>query len=112
MSTLVKLIAGFVLAAAITSPAAVAASAVRPDDRAVGARSEIAGSGSASIRPDDRAGYRGAFVNIRQAPAPTASGDSFDFGDAALGAVAATGTILVVLGTALVVIRRRTRLAL
>ncbi len=112
MRTFVRLAAGFVLAAAIAVPAAVAASGLRPDNRAVGPRSEITASGTPPTRPDDRAGYRGAFVNIRQAPAPTASGDSFDVGDAALGAGAATGTILVVLGTALVVIRRRTRLAL
>jgi hypothetical protein len=112
MGTLVRLAAGLVLVAAIAAPAAVAASGLRPDDRAVGPRSEIATSGTPSIRPDDRAGYRGAFVTTRQSPAPSARGDSFDFGDAALGAVAATGTILVVLGTALVVIRRRTRLAL
>jgi hypothetical protein len=112
MTTLVKLIAGLVLAAAIAAPAAAAASGLRPNDRAVGSRSEISASGTLSIRPDDRAGYRGPFFTTRQATAPSASGDSFDFGDAALGAVAATGAILVVFGTALVVIRRRTRFAL
>jgi hypothetical protein len=111
MTTLVRVAAGLVLVAAMIAPAAGAASGLRPDDRAVGPRSEI-GAATRSVRPDDRGGYRGPFVTIREAPAPSASGNSFDFGDAALGAVAATGTILVVLGTALVVIRRRTRLAL
>jgi hypothetical protein len=110
MTTLVRVAAGLVLVTAMIAPAAGAASGLRPDDRTVGPRSEV-GAVTQSVRPDDRAGSRGPLVTIREAPAPSASGDSFDFGDAALGAVAATGAILMVLGTTLVVIRRRARIA-
>jgi hypothetical protein len=79
----------------------------RPDDRAVGPRSIVA---SVSTRPDDRAGIRApaypVLVRIQSSPS-----SGFDWGDGAIGAAAASGTLLLTVGLALLALRWRGRIA-
>ncbi len=108
MTSLLKSLGALVAAAVLAVPVATAGN--RPDDRAVGPRSEA--SSSPSVRPDDRSGVRGPGNSIvYEVPAAT-SGTSFHFGDAAIGAAIGAGFVLFLSGTGLIILRRRTRLAL
>jgi len=102
--------------------------AVRPDDRAglrgveptvVGSdlseiqrhvRADEIGSSSVSTRPDDKAGLRGpGFVQTPEVV--TASGDSFDWKDAGIGAGTAMGIALVLMSGFVISRRRQSGLA-
>jgi hypothetical protein len=105
MTSLLKSFA--VLAAALVFSAPAIAAGVRPDDRAAGPRSEPSGQ---AVRPDDRGGTRGPDSVVYTLPA-SSTGSAFDFGDAAIGAATGAGVVLLLSGTALVVLRRRAQLA-
>lgn len=111
MSSLFKLIATAAAIALLVVPAAFASTPVRPDDRAAGPRSDVTTVPAQAVRPDDRPGVRGPGVVIVHTPTMTSSTNGFDFADAAIGAGAATGLLLVVAGGALVLSRRREQLA-
>jgi Na+-transporting methylmalonyl-CoA/oxaloacetate decarboxylase gamma subunit len=83
--------------------------ASRPDDRAVGPRSQPLAV--QFVRPDDRGGTRGPAVTVYE-PAVVGSSHPFDYGDAAIGAAIGGGFMLTLAGMALVVVHRRTRVAL
>ncbi len=104
MTSLLKSLA--VLAAAVVFAAPATAAGVRPDDRAAGPRSEPTGQ---AVRPDDRAGTRGPDSVVYTLPAAS-TGSAFDFGDAAIGAATGAGLVLLLSGTALILMRRRAQL--
>lgn len=104
MTSLLKSLAAIAAAASFAAPATAAGN--RPDDRAVGPRSEPTGQ---AIRPDDRGGTRGPGSVVYTVPAPK-TGNAFDFGDAAIGAATGAGFVLLLSGTALVLLRRRAQL--
>ena len=117
MKSLIALATAVTAGVALTASAALASSDMaRPDDRAMGPRSEPATAvvspvDLGHVRPDDRAvGSRSTGESV-PASAPvvvrvTRSG--FEWGDAGIGAGAGAGLVLVVLGGFLVVRQRKT----
>jgi hypothetical protein len=116
MKPLLALTAAAVTAAALAvSPALANPGYQRPDNRAVGPRSDpttavVSASGFGHVRPDDRANNHGP----GRAPATTATTivvrdthPGFGWGDAAIGAAGGAGLVLLVLGAALLVRRAR-----
>ncbi len=108
MTSLLKSLGALVAAAVLVVP--VATGGNRPDDRALGPRSE-ASAAAQSLRPDDRGGVRGPGSIIYEVRV-SSSGSSFHFGDAAVGAAIGAGFVLLLSGTALILLRRRAGLAL
>jgi hypothetical protein len=100
-----KLVAMLATATVFAAPAA----ASRPDDRALGPRSQPLAV--QSVRPDDRGGTRGSAATV-YVPSVVGSSNSFDYDDAAIGAAIGAGFVLTLAGMALVVVHRRTRVAL
>src|SRR5262249_46654200 len=102
---------------------------VRPDDRAgirgvepttvVGSdfreiqrhiRADEVGSSSVSTRPDDKAGIRGPGI-VQTPEVVSATGGSFDWQDAGIGAGTALGVALVLMSAFLIAKRRQSGLA-
>ena len=94
---------------------------IRPDDRAThGQGAIVLGQDNAAIRPDDRATHGQGAIQLEQVTrsgqvpviasggSEAASGGGFDLVDAGIGAAAAFGFGLIVVGS-LVLARRRTR---
>jgi hypothetical protein len=109
MTSLLKSLGALLAAAVLAIPVATAGN--RPDDRAVGPRSE-ASTSTYLVRPDDRSGVRGPANSIVYEVPAASSGGSFDFGDATVGAAIGAGFVLLLSGVALIILRRRVRLAL
>ena len=97
-----------------------AVGAERPDDRAgplgVGGAQALAstgvGDGSAVLRPDDRAALRGpgafdATVVVATPGAITAAADSFDWTDAAIGALGALAVVVLAGALGVAAVRAR-----
>jgi hypothetical protein len=88
-------------------------SVVRPDDRA-GARGPgaiaSAGATTPATRPDDRAGPRGpGALSPGTSTIVVRSANTFDWGDAAIGAVSGMGFALLLAGLAVLTVATRTR---
>ena len=86
--------------------------AIRPDDRANhGLASLVSGTSSEITRPDDRA-WRGAgpAPTVDIVESPFVSVDRFDWADAGIGATAALGLGLLLVGAS-ALLRRRQRVA-
>jgi hypothetical protein len=104
-------------------PEALAASTaaepdMRPDDRAgPHAAGAVASAAAAepAVRPDDKAGPRGpGALPGRTSTIVVGPANTFDWGDAAIGAVSGMGLVLLLVGLALLTIvpRTKTRLSL
>ncbi len=114
---------GFAVVVAATTAGAPIASAdpwfndrssiVRPDDRS-GPRGPGAFAASAAaepaVRPDDRAGPRGpGALSGGTSTIVVSPANTFDWGDAAIGAISGMGLALLLVGLALLAIVPRTR---
>lgn len=99
--------AGAIVSAALMLAAGAAAAdgAARPDDRPTHGPGAIAAAPRATVvRPDDRADRR---LTVTTSVTPNLKYDGFDWGDAAIGALATTGVLLVLAGGAVTGLRRR-----
>jgi hypothetical protein len=111
MKSPIALAAVVAAAMALTSSALASSGAARPDDRAVGPRSEpattvVSPAEFGHIRPDDRAvGSRstGVSVPVSTPVVVRVTRPGFDWGDAGVGAGAGAGFVLLAFGATLLV---------
>jgi hypothetical protein len=117
MKSLIAVAAAVTAVAAVTASTALASSGIaRPDDRAVGPRSEPAAAvvsprAFGHVRPDDRAvGSRSTGESVPAAVPVVVhvASSGFEWGDAGIGAGAGAGLVLVALGGFLVVRQHKT----
>lgn len=114
MRSLVAVGAAVVAGAVLALPVmAASGTGVRPDDRA-GIRGPGASAFVASrldlghLRPDDRSGIRGPGTVQPPVLAPVTTTPSFEWGDAAIGAGAGAGIVVLLLGATVLVRHART----
>src|SRR5262249_4310046 len=117
MKSLIAFVTVTMAGVALAASSALASNGItRPDDRAIGPRSEPAtavfsGSDFGHVRPDARPVRSRSTEVSTPASAPVvihATGSGFEWGDAGIGAGAGAGLVLVVLGGLLLVRHTRT----